>query len=339
MAPSKRDGITLADVLLAFGISNASIHDIRSGRVNKHWRAVGDESYVLRRYSASRSHAAIRFEHDLLRHMKNRGWPVAVPLSIGSECTLEYEGLRYALFPLLPGRPTATRTVPHSRFKGRLLARLHNDMASWEPYAQRDGFGRMWELDIFVRAASQYSTFNELLMTFGKSYKEHARAIRSQKYAVLRELSSLAYGELPTRPCHFDFHRENLLFHDGELSGLLDFDLARLDARVADIASSIALDCLAPPAYNEIDPNHANAFVTGYTELAPLNHTEAQLIVPLVRAYIVWLVAYRLAQWSTGKKAAQRSIERSVTERFPRLERQRPALEAAVLQAAAGGPG
>lgn len=138
--------------------------------------------------------------------------------------------------------------------KGRLLARLHQELATWEAPGQRDGFGRVWELDVFIGAHTQFDTFNELLMALGQTHTDLARAIRAQKYTMLRELSTLGYGELPAAPGHFDFHHDNLLFQRGELTGLLDLDLVRLDARVADLATSVALDCLAPPAYNEIDP-------------------------------------------------------------------------------------
>jgi Ser/Thr protein kinase RdoA (MazF antagonist) len=186
-----------------------------------------------------------------------------------------------------------------------------------------------------VASQCRFATFNDLLMAFGQQHPELARAIRSQKYAMLRELSTLGYGELPAVPGHFDFHHDNLLFQRGELTGLLDLDLTHLDARVADIASSIQLDCLAPPAYNEIDPAAAGAFVDGYTRHSALSDEELQLIVPLVRACVLSLVAWRLAHWAEGDRIddALRSLERSASARFPSFARQRSELEAAVLQA------
>jgi homoserine kinase type II len=331
---------TLGAVLDRFGVTDASIRDIRTGRVNKHWRVETDaETYVLRRYNERRSVSAIQYEHEVLRHLAGKGWPVATALPAGgrSDMAVEIGGRHYALFRLLPGRPAPYTSPRYARLKGRLLARLHQDMATWEPPGERDGFGRVWELDIYVGAQTQFDTFNELLMAFGQTYTDLARVIRSQKYAMLRELSTLGYGELPPVPGHFDFHGDNLLFQRGELTGLLDLDLVRLDARVADIATSVALDCLAPPAYNEIDPAAACAFVGGYAEHTPLSDAELQLLVPLMRAFIVWLVAWRLSQWAEGERGDEplRSIQRSVSTRFPSFVRQREELEAAVLQAAA----
>ncbi len=336
MSPSSsRTDETLRDVLARFDVNDASIRDIRTGRVNKHWRiGTASEEYVLRRYNAHRTHAAIAYEHDVLRYLAGKNWPVAAPLAAGSKTIVEADGRLYALFRLLPGRPSPYVSDRYSRLKGRLLARLHEDLAGWEPPGQRETFGRVWELDVYVGAQSRYSSLNELLMAFGKEYTAHARAIRSQKYAMLRELSTLGYGELPLVATHFDFHHDNLLWSRGELTGLLDFDLAHLDARVTDVAQSLALGCLAPPAYNAISPAAARAFLSGYMEHSALSDVELQLIVPLVRAAILLMVTWRLCQWANGgDKNTLPSIQRSLAYRFPSFARNREELEAAVLQA------
>jgi homoserine kinase type II len=328
---------TLDAVLARFCIGGATVRDIRTGRVNKHWRIEApDAVYVLRRYNARRSLDAVRYEHDVLRHLEGRGWPVAAARPASDGLTVVHEeGRCYTLFRFLEGRPSPYANARYARLKGRLLARLHDDLAAWDAPGQREGFGRAWELDTYVAALCDYASVNELLMAFGQEHPELARAIRAQKYAMLRELSTLGYGELPATPGHFDFHHDNLLFQRGELTGLLDLDLTHLDARVADIASSLQLDCLAPPAYNEIDVAAAAAFVGGYAEHTPLSDDERQLIVPLMRASILSLVAWRLAQWAEGNRRddAVRSLQRSVSARFPSFARQRGELEAAVLQA------
>jgi len=207
-------------------------------------------------------------------------------------------------------------------------------MALWEAPGQRAGFGRVWETDVYIRAWTDYPTFNELLTTLGVEHPELARAIRSQKYAVLRDLSLLGYGERSPVLGHFDFHRGHLLFQRGELTGLLDLEFVRLDDRIADIAHSIALDCLAPPDYKKIDPAAVSAFIGGYTEHMPLQDDELQLIVPLTHASMVWLAVARLADWANGEQPekALGSLQRTFSKRFPAFERRRARLEAAVLQ-------
>ena len=340
MALSAQTSALLDDVLAQFGIASATIRDIRTGRVNKHWRIeAGGKAYVLRRYIPRRSPDAIRYEHEMLRHLDPRGWPVAAALpAVDGKTVAHVDGRSYALFPFLSGRPSP-QTPRYARLKGATLARLHQDLASWDAPGQRESFGRKWELDVDVAANCDFASLNELLLAFGQQHADLARVIRAQKYAMLRELSTLGFGELPAVPGHFDFHHDNLLFQRGALTGLIDFDLAHLDARVADIASSIELDCVAPPAYNEIKPALAAEFVAGYVEHSTLSDAELQLIVPLVRAALLSLVVWRLTRWARGDEPeyALRSLQRSITERFPSFARKRSGLEAAVLQAGADG--
>lgn len=328
-----------ADVLAAFGIVADTIRDIRAGRVNRHWHVVaGGSEYALRRYArtpfVTRTSESIAFEHEAIRRAAAKGWPVATPIpSLEGDTLVERDGSLWSLFPFLAGRPATTTSARHLRIKGRLLARLHADMADLGPGEQRVGFGRMWELDGYMGSGLP---LNEMLRTFSESHNDASWTVRGQRYRNLRELSRVGYGDLPDQFCHFDFHRDNLLFADGELSGLLDFDSSHLDARVADIATSIALDCLEPPTYEAISPEATRAFVEGYAEGSRLTEQEQLLIVPLVRSWIIAAAAGRIAQWLRAPDPAVESkIGRTVGRRIPAFELRREALERAVRDAVA----
>ncbi len=324
----------LREILARFGVAPDEVRDIRAGRVNRHWRIVaGGAPYALRRYTGDRTPDAIAYEHTMLARLAARGWPVAAPLRSRDDTTLaEAGGSRYALFPFLPGRPAPYSSVRYLAIKGRLLARLHADMAAAPLSGQRPGFGRVWELDALGAADS--STFNGLLRAFGREQPALASALRAQRYASLRELSRLGYGELPDVFVHWDFHHDNLLFRRGELTGVLDFDSLHRDARVADIAQSILLDCLEPPAYNAISVDGMRAFVRGYHEAAALSATEHALIVPLLPALVIARSADNLRAWlRAGVPRALQSLGRATQHRLPTMARQRAELEQAVAEA------
>ncbi len=137
-------------VLEHFGVEPVAVNAIAAGRYNTHWRvtATGGE-YALRRYNRARLAASIPYEHVMLRHVAARGWPVAAPVESRDGATVvECYGDHYALFPWLQGQPGPAHNVAHLRIKGRLLARLHRDMAAAGAGEQRPGFGRIWELDL-----------------------------------------------------------------------------------------------------------------------------------------------------------------------------------------------
>ena len=327
-------GETLREVLSAYGVLADEIHDIRTGRINKHWRVIaGGRVYALRRYNARARRESIAYEHAMLKHVAGRRWPVAAAITALDGATIvEYFGRLFSFFPFLEGRPSPYNNVRYLHIKGRLLARLHTEMSAAPIEGQRPGFGRVWELD--RTDAPRFPLFNELLRAFGAEYRREAAVVRAHRYASLRELSRLGYGELPDTFVHCDYHHDNLLFKDGELSGLLDFDLLHRDARVVDIAWAIVLDCLEPPAHNAISPTSVEAFVRGYHEASALGDSEGALIVPLIRAALIAGAAMRLRQWESGPKRlrehAPRSVSRTVEHRLPAFEARRASLEAAV---------
>ena len=332
----------LHQVLLHFGIMSPDLHDIRTGRVNKHWRVEsGADRYVLRRYNPHRSPDAVQYEHDVLHHIERKGWPVAVPLPAEGGATFVQElGSSYSLFPFLPGRPGPPHSQRYLQIKGGLLARLHRDLALLPAKAQRHGFGRLSDLDAYIPVPSiaeknkpggSLATFDAITDAFGQEQPRLASRIQSYRQANLDELDRLDYKSLPDVLVHGDFHGDHTRFQRRQLTAVLDFDLVHLDARVADVALAIAGDCLEPPAYMSIDPEAVQAFVGAYHSKSPLSEPEVGLIVPLIRAYYLWLCWFNLTRWLDGDvEKATRSLARTLQQRLPNLETCAPAIATAL---------
>jgi Ser/Thr protein kinase RdoA (MazF antagonist) len=98
-----------------------------------------------------------------------------------------------------------------------------------------------------------------------RGHRELAYAIHAERDAVFGELASLEPATLPRTLIHGDFNAGNLLFRQGRLTGLLDFDHARPDARAADLA--IATIYLGSAA-------DTNALVAGYAQTGGLEDSE-----------------------------------------------------------------
>ncbi len=97
------------------------------------------------------------------------------------------------------------------------------------------------------------------------------------------------------------------------------------------MSASIALDCLAPPAKNELRLEAVGAFIRGYVRVSPLSSHEIALIPPLIQAALLRLITFQMCGWSLGGgEEALRSIERSVRERLTSLRKRAPLLEDAI---------
>jgi hypothetical protein len=95
--------MTLRMVLAAYGVEDVRPYRVVAGRNNEHWY-IG-AGLVLRRYGPFRSDAAIDYEHAIAGQLRERGWPVAVPIpAAAGRMVVVDDGRRYSLFPRLVGR-------------------------------------------------------------------------------------------------------------------------------------------------------------------------------------------------------------------------------------------
>lgn len=304
-----------ADVLAAFGLSEAELRVIPEGAMNRHWRTeTAAGPLVLRRYSSIRRLEGVRWEHRLVEHAAAKGWPVAVALpAVEKQTAVEFDGHAWSLHPFLEGEAPPSTSVASRRIMGRLLARLHRDLETFDDHSQRPSFGKVWELDAMVEPAGA-GTFNQLLAGFGRDHPELASRVRRERYRNLRDLSRLHYPDLLERPVHGDFEPWNLLFKDGQLTGVLDFDQSRRDALACDIAP-----LLMP--FMPLELKLAKALLEGYESVRPLSDLEWELLPALVRAALLWWVALLLVRWrqGAGDDAVMR-IDRTVNTRLPAFE-------------------
>jgi Ser/Thr protein kinase RdoA (MazF antagonist) len=195
---------------------------------------------------------------------------------------------------------------------GRLLARLHHDLELFPAEGQRPGAGKVWELDTWVAPANSGS-FNDLLAAFGREHAELELLIRRYRYRNLRELARLGYPDLPDRPIHGDFDASNMLWHDGQLAAVLDFDWCRRDALACDLAAALPWD--------QMTAGRIRALLEGYEEVRTLDEREWALLPALTRAHLLFFIAFRLVEWKLlGAERAAYSIARTVRDRLPRTE-------------------
>lgn len=306
------------EVLLAFGMQDGDVRLIEQGLVNRHWDVrLGESHYVLRRYHPARTREAVAWEQWLVDFAAKLGWPVPKPVPSGNGDTLvEHDGRLWAAAPFLEGVGGSQESVEAFWKQGETLAELHDNLSHLGG-GQRPGFGPLWDLDSVVRPSGAGS-FEELVAEFAAVRPDLAAIVRTERERNLRELAAEGVDELPLMPIHGDFQRFNLLWGEGRITGIIDFDYCHRDVLIADIAT-----LLVP--FMPLEPDLAAALFEGYESVRPLSDREWALMMPMARASLLRWVTTLLAEWKRTGEVPD-GIERTMTVRWQALEAAAPGL-------------
>lgn len=115
---------------------------------------------------------------------------------------------------------------------------------------------------------------------------------------------------------HADLFPDNVLFEQGQISGVLDFYFACNDLFAYDLAIAITAWCF--DKNNDFAPLLATALLDGYTSCRPLKHAEQLALPILLRGAAIRFSLTRLAD-SSAKKADV-GLQKSPAEFLQRLQ-------------------
>ena len=317
--------------LAAWGLAGAATERLTGGAANEHWRVeTDDRPRVLRRYHRRRATESLPYEHDLLRFLADRKWPVPAPIPTDDgETVVETDEGRWALFPFMRGTPPERSELVLQR-KGSVLALLHTDLDEWPSPGQRPTFGRVTDLDAAV-APEGFRSFEDFLAWYADEDPERAAALAETRQRNVAELEAHGYGDQPDSVIYYECLGSNVLFVEDTVTGLLDFDMAHEDARVADIARSLVIDCGS-------DNQKVRSWLAGYAAHASprLQGDETDLIPPLMVATELWNTVAPLSMCAQQpSESLLKSAQVSIDHRLPLYEVVQPHL-ARVAAAAAG---
>ena len=200
------------------------------GSGNEHWLVTtGAATYVLRRFAVTHDWASIEWEQSVIRQLADRSWPV--PEAVGGPA--ELDGRLWMAMRRLPGRPMAT-TAATSFQRGRLLARLHKDLADLD-VPQRPGWSQK-----HVAAANLPGLLGDLPEALAERIPDRAVEVSHRMVEftqeTLRRLQHVDLDGLVVSAVHGDLMPWNILVHQREVSGILDFEKAHVELQVTDVA-------------------------------------------------------------------------------------------------------
>ncbi len=246
-------GTVQAQVPIASGIENTNYFvDTTQGR------------FVLTLFEKLQPQELPYYLH-LMDHLAAQGLPCPRPLpDLQGHLFSALCGKPATLVTRLSGQSCMTPDVAHCAAMGALVARLHVGAAHY-PGEHPNPRGPAW-------------------------WHATARLIRGylspQQQELLRqELAFQAlhrFDELPRGPIHADLFRDNVLFQEQQVGGVIDFYFAGTDSWLYDLAIVVNDWCMTPDA--RLDAARTLALVHAYAAQRPLTSGEKSAWPVMLRA-------------------------------------------------------
>jgi Ser/Thr protein kinase RdoA (MazF antagonist) len=285
-------------------------------------------TYVLRRSNPRKNAEAVRFEVQLIDHLRERGYPAPriIPTR-GGERYVEHDGLFYLMTALIAGNPYDPENPEHLLAAGDGLGRYHRLVStlSGSYYAPRsslltnlgpEGIG---VLDEVKGLAEPFLDIEER-----KRLQDSVSYLQNQFVGVHRAIVDV-YPGLSKLVIHGSFGGSALLFAGDTLTGVVDYDRARFEVRAMDLAVTIKALCRDDKSGENywvgLDYARCRDLLAAYREVEPLPKEELRALPLIFRGQHLAKVRERCKNL-VNKNAAIPQEEKDVRRKVAKVEKE-----------------
>ena len=210
---------------------------IGRGFVNENWELETTWGcfFLKRRHPDLKLPRIIHAQHALIKYLRTKDFPA--PQIIPTKCgntLLVLDGEFYEVQTLIDGLPYQTNSVAHFRDAAAILGAYHILVEGFSSAA----LGEQGTLYCPEK-------LNENLNRVMKRWKKEINPMLSDTLKKLKTNAvNLAYRfakhpPLPELVIHGDYHAGNLIFKDDKIAGVVDYDKASWQPRVAELAEAL----------------------------------------------------------------------------------------------------
>ncbi|MGD2131315.1 MAG: homoserine kinase [Maricaulaceae bacterium] len=233
---------------------------IAEGVENTNYRLTveGGAAYVLTLFEKRVRAEDLPHILALIAHVSDKGYPAPRPVArkdgalLGRLCGRPATIIRWA-----EGAWLREPSAEDCRKAGAALARLHL-LSDDGPEMPANRFGPAAWRDLALVCAQRAGGEDERLLN----------RVRD----VIEALTDIWPDALPAGPIHGDYFPDNVLFKDGDVSGVIDFYFACEDARAYDLA--VAINAWGFRSGGVFDEAACAGFCQGYASVRPLSALE-----------------------------------------------------------------
>jgi homoserine kinase type II len=243
----------------------------------------------------------VAFAHALQLYLASKQFPL--PHLIGTRkdnnSMLQWRGGVYELFEYIPGQ-SYPHTLEATFDAGRILSLYHKLLldfkSQWQP--STGSYHMAPSVESGLRAIPQALAANH--PNGPAIVKMLSFLLESYRYAADR-VESLGIDGWPKQIVHADWHPGNMLFRENHVVAVIDYDAARLQPRVIDVANGALQfsiiggdeDVTKWPEF--IDESRFKRFIRGYDEVMVLSEAEVQAIPWLMAEALIAEAVFPIA--------------------------------------------
>jgi Ser/Thr protein kinase RdoA (MazF antagonist) len=216
----------------------------------------------------------VAFAHELQLHLARRSY--AVPGLLGTRgdnnSMLQFNGRVYELFNYIHGT-RYERSTAQANLAGAALGMMHLHMSDFLPQFEAPQ-GSFHGVSVEMKMASVPAAILSMEPQGDSAAVKNGAEYLARTYKEsTRKADALGFRQWPRTILHGDWHPGNLLFRDGRIVAVLDFDSVRMEPHAADVANALLQFAMQtdkpedPSTWPEgFDPHLIDAILRGYDE-------------------------------------------------------------------------
>ncbi len=265
---------------------------VEQGFVNENWAMTTTRGrFFVKRHPPRQGQATlIRAQHKLIEHLRHRGFPAPTLVrGLDGQTLLLLDDLCYEIQEYIAGEPYDYERPTHLEQAALTLAMYHSCVEGFAP-------------SILCHLGQLYTprTVRETLNRLTKAWQVDldpalAGLVRNLEARAEKLATSFSrHGALSHLVIHGDYYADNLIFRGDTVVGVVDYDKARWERRVAELAEALIyfsaprpghMRHIVYPGFLQWAPFHR--FLEAYNYTRTLEKEEAQALPDYIGA--VWL--------------------------------------------------
>jgi homoserine kinase type II len=273
----------LVDFVSEYEIGSArSCKGIAEGIENSNYLLTTDSgTYILTIYEKRLNPEELPFFLNLMEHLKEHGIPCPLPIKgRDGQALRTLCGKPAAIVSFLDGMWPRRVKPDHCTQLGSAMAHFHTASQGFTSQRRNDLSLSAWQ-PLFESSADEAESLRTGLV--------------SELEAELNFLQSAWPQELPAGVIHADLFPDNVFFHDGNVSGIIDFYFACNDFFAYEIAICLNAWCFEVDlSFNVTKAKH---LLNAYRKVREFNDAELKSLPILARGSAMRFLLTRLYDW------------------------------------------